>query len=674
MVMFGVDIGGTFTDSVVFDEESGELSAGKVPTTPTSLADGLMAGLDALNIDLSAVTRGIHGTTVATNAAIERTGARTVGVFTEGFRDVLAIGTGQRFTGGLFDTRFRRASPLIARSASLEVQERVQYDGAVLRPVDEDALRALLATIKEQAAEAVAVCFLNSYVNDANERSAVDMLRRELPEAFVCGSAEVLPQVREYERFTTAAFNAYLGPVVQRYVRELSHTLAARGYQRDLLIMTSNGGVSSAAQAARVPVSTVLSGAAGGVSGGSFVARVVGVDNFITFDMGGTSADVCVVKGGRTRSASHRIVSGLPLRWPQLDINTVGAGGGSIAWIDTDGRFAVGPKSAGAMPGPACYGEGGYEATVTDANVVLGRIGKDTRLGGSVSLRAELALRAVEHIARQLGDGDVNFVADGILRIADANSAAAIREISVERGEDPRLFTLLAFGGAGPMHACSVAQEVGISRVVVPSHPGNLAALGLLTSDLKHEFVQTYLSLLPEADMSVVAERLHELGKEADSLLASEGVAKRDRHIRYSLEMRYEGQAHELEIEASPDGLDQERLGAAFSTAYFQAWSYSPVDRPIQLVNLRVLAVGRAPTLTLPHLTNKTKVEKATVGIRGIYFDGKVYDTPVYRRPLLPEGAVVHGPAIVEETGSTTVIPPGWECRVDHIGNLLLES
>ena len=397
------------------------------------------------------------------------------------------------------------------------------------------------------------MCFLHSYANDAHERQAVEFLKKRLPDRFICGSAEVLPQIREYERFTTAVFNAYLGPVMKRYLGGLNEWLNEQGYKHDLLIMMNNGGVGSAAQAAQFPVTTLLSGPAGGVAAGLFLSSQTGIDDFITFDMGGTSTDVCLVKDRQPSSAVQRIVSGLPLKIPQLDINTVGAGGGSISWIDKDGRFAVGPQSAGAVPGPACYDAGGQDATVTDANLVLNRIGSETRLGGFMALRKDLAEAAVARIAEKLGSKDLNFVAEGILRIAESNVSGAIREISVERGEDPRLFTLIAFGGAGPMHGCAVAQEMGIRRVVSPNYPGNLSALGLLTSDLRHELVRTHLTLLEDADMAAVAERLGQMVKEAHSRLAGEEVAEADREVQCSLGLRYEGQAHELDVQVVPE-------------------------------------------------------------------------------------------------------------------------
>ena len=675
MLTFGVDVGGTFTDVIVFDDETGALRTAKVPSTPSNQAEGFAQGLASLGIDLAAVSRGLHGTTVATNAAIERNGAHTVGVFTRGFRDVIAIGTGQRFTGGLFNPRFRKAPGLIPRARRLEVTERMSFRGETLIAPDAADIETVVQMIAASGAAAVAVGFLHAYANDGHEQQVVATLRERLPGVFVCGSAEVLPQVREYERFMAAVFNAYLGPVMERYLSRLSRWLGEQGYDRDLLIMTSNGGVSSAAQIARFPVTAVLSGPAGGVAAGLFLSATMGIDNIITYDMGGTSTDVCLVKNRQPSTASQRIVSGLPLKIPQLDINTVGAGGGSIGWVDTDGRFAVGPQSAGAVPGPACYGTGGEAPTVTDANLVLNRIGAETRLGGFMELRKDLAEAAVARLAHQLGSSDLNFVAEGILRIAESNMSAAIREISVERGEDPRGFTLIAFGGAGPMHGCAVAEEVGIRRVISPNYPGNLSALGLLTSDLRHELVRTHLALLEQADLDAVRSRLQEMGQDAHALLAGEQVSAADREVRFALGLRYEGQAHELNVEVVPEHLDRVSLGKAFADRYFEAWSYAPSGKSVQLVTLRVTAIGRAAKLAFPRLDRVAlELEDAEIARRDVYFAGAPHDTPVYRRSRLPANTALHGPAIIEEDGSTTVVFPNWDARMDAVGNLIIEA
>lgn len=674
MQIFGVDIGGTFTDIVLFDEDTGRITAGKVPSTPENQAAGFSKGLDTLEVDLKSVRRGLHGTTVATNAAIERKGAITAGVFTNGFRDVIAIGTGQRYTGGLFNPAFQRPNPLIPRSQRLEMDERMTHRGESLSIPNDAELKRIAEEIERIDAKAIAVCFLHAYVNDAHEQKVVEFLRKRFPDRFICGSAEVLPQVREYERFTTAVFNAYLGPIMARYLGGLDELLNKKGYERELLIMTNNGGVASADHTSRFPVTAVLSGPAGGVAAGLYLSERLGIRNFITYDMGGTSTDVCLIKDGHPSTAAQRMVSGLPLKIPQLDISTVGAGGGSIAWVDKDGRFAVGPHSAGAVPGPACYGAGGREATVTDANLLLNRVSTDTRLGGFIALKRNLAEAAVGRLAEKLGSTDLNFVAEGILRIAKSNMSGAIREMSVERGEDPRSFTLFAFGGAGPMHGCAVAQEVGMRRVISPNYPGNFCALGLLTSDLRHELVRTHLALLNDIDMDAVSERLTQMAREGHALLAAEAVNESDRTITCFLSLRYEGQAHELNIEISPGQVSRSEISRTFIERYQETWAYSPTDRSVQLVNLRVTAIGKGPRLPFPKIGEQSRsLDKALIGRRSVYFAGTSHDTRVYTRSLLPAEAFVRGPVIIEEDGSTTVIPPDWEARIDEIGNIVIE-
>ncbi|MBI4182954.1 MAG: hydantoinase/oxoprolinase family protein [Proteobacteria bacterium] len=675
MAMIGVDVGGTFTDLVMHEPETGRIVAGKVPSTTGNLTEGFVQGLDRLPVRLDRVRRLLHGTTVATNAAIERKGARTAGIFTSGFRDVLAIGTGQRFTGGLFNPGFRRATPLIPRSLSFEVRERIDHRGREIAPLNQRDLAEVAARLRDVAVEAVSICFLHAYANEGHERAVETYLKDRVPNLFVCRSGDVLPQIREYERFTATAFNAYLGPVVERYLSALEDRLRGAGYGRDLLLMTSTGGVVSARHASRYPVSTVLSGPAGGVSAGLYLGRALGIENLITYDMGGTSTDVCLIKNLRPAFAAQRIVGGLPLRIPQLDINTIGAGGGSIARIEADGSFRVGPESSGAVPGPACYGRGGEQATVTDANLVLGRLSPANPLGGSLTVRPELARSAVERVAEALGLADVHRAAEGIVRVAVSNMASAIREVSIERGEDPRPFALVAFGGAGPMHGCEVAQSLGLSRVIVPLYPGNFSALGLLVSDLRHEFLRSHLTLVEEADLGTVAGLLRRMGEEGRRLLAEEGAAPSDTDIHYVLELRYRGQAHQLGVEVNPGNLTREALAADFQRLYFDTWSYRPDTTAVQIVNLRVTAVGKAPRVSLAPPTPEAsggEIGEAPKQVRRVYFGGDFHDTPIYERSRLPLQARLLGPAIIDEEGATTVVPPQWRAEVHPSGHLFL--
>ena len=676
MRSLGVDIGGTFTDIVLFDESTGEIQVAKVPSTPQNQALGFADGVETVGTQLTHVQRVVHGTTVATNAAIERRGAKTALVSTTGYGDLIEIGRGQRLTGGLFDPKFVRTPPLVPRPLRFEVQERMDATGEVHVPMDEAGVREIGRRLAELGVDAVAICSLHSYVNSAHERRMRELLAEALPDAFLCISSDVLPEYREYERFSTTVFNAYLGPLMRRYLNGMQEWLHDRGYRDDLQIMTSNAGMVAAEVAAEFPVLTILSGPAAGVSGAVSVAEATGLKNVITYDMGGTSTDVCLLKNLRPTASPARIVGGLPLKTSQLDINSIGAGGGSIGWIDTDGSFRVGPRSAGAEPGPACYGRGGEQATVADANLVLQRLGHSTLLGRRMRLHPDLALAAMNRLAAKLGVPDVYRAADGVVKVAVANMVSAIRTISIEIGEDPRDFALIPFGGAGPLHACLVAEEIGISTVVVPPHPGNLSALGLLTSDLKHELVRTHLAILHEADVERMNALLDGMEQEGRQMLSREGISEDRMEFVYSADMRYVGQGHELNVWLTRDEFDVQLMARRFHQAHLDRYTYSRDELPIQLVNLRATATGRVNKLRLQPLESRGTADAAGAlkETRDVHLEGKWVRTRVYDRERLFAGMDLRGPAIVEEMGSTTLISPGWTGRVDSVGNILLHA
>ena len=676
MRSLGVDIGGTFTDIVLFDEDTGEIQVAKVPSTPQNQALGFADGVETVGTRLTHVQRVVHGTTVATNAAIERRGAKTALVSTTGYGDLIEIGRGQRLTGGLFDPKFVRTPPLVPRPLRFEVQERMDATGEVHIPMDEAGVREIGHRLAELGVDAVAVCSLHSYLNSAHERRMRELLAEALPGAFLCISSDVLPEYREYERFSTTVFNAYLGPLMRRYLNGMQEWLHDRGYRDDLQIMTSNAGMVAAEVAAEFPVLTILSGPAAGVSGAVSVAEATGLKNVITYDMGGTSTDVCLLKNLRPTASPARIVGGLPLKTSQLDINSIGAGGGSIGWIDTDGSFRVGPRSAGAEPGPACYGRGGEEATVADANLVLQRLGHSTLLGRRMRLHPDLALAAMDRLATKLGVPDVYRAADGVVKVAVANMVSAIRTISIEIGEDPRDFALIPFGGAGPLHACLVAEEIGISTVVVPPHPGNLSALGLLTSDLKHELVRTHLAILHEADVARLNALLDGMEQEGRQMLSREGISEDRMEFLYSADMRYVGQGHELNVWLTREEFDVQLMARRFHQAHLDRYTYSRDELPIQLVNLRATATGRVNKLRLQPLESHgtTDAAGALKETRDVHIQGEWVATRVYDRERLFAGMDLRGPVIVEEMGSTTLISPGWAGRVDSTGNILLHA
>lgn len=489
MYWVGIDVGGTFTDVVVYDEQAQALAVTKTASTPEDAARGILQGLAKLGLDLRATRRITHGMTLATNAVLEGRGVKVGMVTTAGFRDVLELRRGNRTV--LYDMRYRPPLPLVPRSRVHEVAERTLFDGTVLQPVARQEVQEVAARLKAQEVAAVAVCFLHSYVNAANEQAAAAVIQEHLPGAFVCTSAEVVPEFREYERFSTTVLNAYVGPLLDGYLRHLERALRARGYGAELAIVTSSGGLMSATHARRFPVKSMLSGPAAGVAAAAYLGRLAGYSHLITYDMGGTSTDVCLIENGRPTLTAERPIAGYPNKTLQIDINTIGAGGGSIAWLDAGQRLCVGPRSAGAVPGPACYDQGGTEATVTDAQLLLNRLSPTKPLGGEIALKRSRAQAALAALARQLPGLDAYRLAEGIIRLAVAKMTGAIKEITIARGRDPRDFVLFAYGGAGPMHAAQIASELGIRTVVVPPAPGNFSALGMLVSDLRQDFVRT---------------------------------------------------------------------------------------------------------------------------------------------------------------------------------------
>lgn len=670
----GVDVGGTFTDVVVYDETRGTLEVAKAPTSPADPTQGLLHVLAKLGVALPETGRVVHGTTIGTNAILERKGA-TVGVLTtRGFRDTLEIARTNRTV--LYDIRARKPAPLVPRHRILEVDERMAADGTVLRPLREAEVRAAterLGPMADGDGAAAVVCFLHSYANPAHERAAARLLETLLPGWFVCTSEEVLPEFREYERFSTAVLNAYIGPTVSRYLMNLRAALAARGYRGEVFITTSSGGIMTVPVAARFPVYTVLSGPAGGVAAALSVGELLGVRNLITYDMGGTSTDVCLVENLEPTLTTEQQIAGLPNRTPQIEINSIGAGGGSLAWIDASGALLVGPRSAGADPGPACYGRGGTEPTITDANLVLGRVPADVPLAGEVLLQEELARRAVGRLlGRVPGVGDVAALAHGIVRIAVARMVSAIKEISIAKGHDPRDFALLAYGGAGPMHAAFVAEELEIPRVVVPTAPGNFSAFGSLISDLRCDYVRTRLLTTRAASLGEVEAAFAELEREAREDLARQGIPAAQITVRRALGMRYVGQSWELLVRLLEAVESMAALEEAFHRAHERRYGHASRNA-VEIVNFRVTGVGAIPKPALPRWTTSGDLAGARRAVRPAYFDGGFVPVPVYARDRLAAAVAFPGPAIAEEMGATTVVPPGWTGRVGPWGELVLE-
>ena len=661
-VVVGVDTGGTFTDFVLL--EDGELRVHKVLSTPIDPASAILQGLSDLGVgeNLSAL---VHGSTVATNAVLERKGVKTGLITTEGFRDVLEIGRQTR--PKLYAIRVEREPTLVPRELRVEVTERLDELGDVLIPLDDDSVDEAISALARAGVDSVAVCLLFSFANPEHERRVV--LAARGAGFHVSASAEVLPEFREYERTSTVVLNAYVAPIMDRYLGRLEQSLPGEAILR---IMQSNGGSISAATARQEAARTLLSGPAAGVVGAAYVASAAGFERSISFDMGGTSTDVALIDGGISETTDGNI-GGHPTKLPMIDIHTVGAGGGSIAWFDSGGALRVGPRSAGADPGPAAYGRNGLEPTVTDANVVLGRLIPDAFLGGGMRLDREAALRAVNDIAERLGS-TVEEAALGMVRVANANMEAAIRVISVERGHDPRLFTLVAFGGAGPLHACELANALRIPRVLVPSTPGVLSALGMLAADILKDYVQTVMVGAEHAEGRVepVFAELEKRGRED---LSREGVDEDRTVIERYLDLRYVGQSYELLV---PYEGELEAAINEFHTAHDRRFGYSDPTERVQVVNVRLKARGVADRPRIDRETIEPNAAAEPSAVLPVVFgmDGGATElqTPIYDRATMKPGVAVSGPAIVTQYDTTTVLPPGWRLMVGATRSLIAEK
>ncbi|MCG8548205.1 MAG: hydantoinase/oxoprolinase family protein [Alphaproteobacteria bacterium] len=663
----GIDVGGTFTDILAHERHSGRLLSEKVPSIPGEQWRGVLDALTALGIDGADIDAFVHGTTIATNALLERKGAKTGLVTTQGFRDVLEIGKTRRLIGGLFDIGWQRPAPIVSRDLRLEVAERTAADGTILEPVDEAGLQALAEHFRAAGVQSVAVCLLNSYVNDANEQAVGALLRELLDGVPVSESAVLVPEQGEFERTSTCVLNAYLTPVMIAYLDTLSDSLTSRGLAAPVNIMGSNGGAMSLETAAGRVAGTFLSGPVGGVTGARRIAEMAGVSDCITFDMGGTSTDVALIRNLQPRLSHDNQIDAFPLQMPQLDIHTIGAGGGSIVWVQEDGTLAIGPQSAGAVPGPACYGRGGREATISDANLLLGRLPTARALSGGLMLDAALAADAFRALADRLETEDLTGLADAALRVAVAKMAGAVREVSVHRGFDPRDFALIGFGGAGPMHVFLVADELAIPRVVIPRFPGHLSALGQMLADVRLDSVAALGGRLGDLAVSTVRERIDPMVDRARAALIQDGISD-DRHQHaISMDMRYVGQSFTLAIPWDASDADWAPLRRAFDARHRETFGYDDPQNDAEIVNIRLVSTG---VVDKPNLRFETEsAEDALLETRRVWFDGW-RDCAVYTRPAMAVGFEFDGPAIVEEPGGTTVVPPGWSVSLHASGVL----
>lgn len=686
MKTIGVDVGGTFTDLIYVDQKTGNMGIHKVSTTPDDPSQGVMTGLKALmeqnGIDPAQVKQLLHGTTTATNAVLEAKGARAGMITNDGFRDLLHIGRHQRPDHySIMQEIPWQNRPLIQRRYRKTVPGRlIPPTGEELIALDEGAVRAAAQELKDDGVDAVAICFLFSYLNPDHELRAKAIVEEVMPDAFVTTSSSISPQFREFERFTTAALATFVGPKVGRYVANLEKALTDVGFTGEFRIMASNGGVATPRMVTENPALTMMSGLAAGVLGGVWVAAKCGRSKVITFDIGGTSADIGIAVDGVCAETDARSTSiaGFPLLMPMLDIHTIGAGGGSIAYVDQGGAFRVGPQSAGADPGPAAYGRGGTQPTVTDANLVLGRLEPGGFLGGDMGLDLEASQRAIGNLAAELGLDPLE-AAEGVLTILNANMANAIRSRTVQRGIDPREFSLVAMGGAGPLQGAEVAQMLELSEVIVPPHPGITSALGLLVADLKYDIIRTQFQVSETADLARINSEFDTMETELKARLVEDHVSSDDMTFERAGDLRYLGQGYELRVPFDAGEITNasllvvwERFHALHTSEYGHAFR----DSPIEVVNIRLTARGHAKPLDLPVHTGGGSLEDARVLTRDAVFrkDGRLetFATGVYRRDLLPLGVPLPGPAILLQKDSTTVVPPGATAEVNPTGSVII--
>lgn len=673
-----VDIGGTFTDLVAYDARSGAVTQSKALTTHRELPTGVWECLQKASITPRAAATLVHGSTIAINIAIEEKGAPTALVVTRGTRDVYKIGRQNRPEA--YNFNFKRPVPLVPRSRTFEVDERLAATGERLRVLTAQQIDEVVAAVRDSGAAAVAVCFLHSYADPVHERAVGAQLRAALPGVYVSLSHEIVREYREYERTSTTVMNAYIGPETSEYVGRMTERLAGEQFAGRFLIMQSNGGVMSPDTAKRLPVAMMESGPVGGVIAAARVGAALGVKNLITFDMGGTTAKTSLIKDNEISVAQGYHIggyaSGHPVMVPVVDIIEVGAGGGSIAWIDEVGALKLGPQSAGSEPGPICYRRGGTRPTVTDANVVLGRIGAESFLGGEMPLDVGAARRGLESSIGGPLEMSAVEAAHGIVKIAAAKMSLAVRGVSVERGYDPRDFALVAMGGAGPLHALEIARELRIPKVIVPNLPAHFSALGMLMADVRQDYVRTYYRPLADADYGAIARIYSELLVAGHATLEDAGVPPDVRRFQCSMDLRYVGQEFWLQVPVNPAQIEAADRGAIeqrFNALHEQRFGHAAEEEPLELVNVRLTAIGERPRIAFPRLAASR--ERRRIGQRSVFLDGAVQSTvcAVHRREHLAAGEWVEGPAVIEEYASTTVLFPGDRARVAETGELVVD-
>ena len=671
----GVDVGGTFTDLISFDANSDTVSIAKVLSTPENQAFGVMKALETAEANLQSVETLIHGTTVTTNALLERKISRIGLITTKGFRDVLELGRRTRpkpyGMTGVFEC-------IIPREFRLEVRERVDSDGEIIEPLNENDVAKALKLLLDNGIESLIIHFLHSYKNDIHERIAADIAKDIWPNSFItCGSA-LVTEFREYERGTTAAINAAVQPVLHNYIQRLQYQLKEEKYSKDLLVMQGNGGTVSSSIVSDEAVKTVMSGPASGVMAAAYTSMQCGFSHVVTYDMGGTSCDVGLIVDGIPQVTSElEIEYAMPIHVPMVDVHTIGAGGGSLAWVNDAGLLQVGPESAGAQPGPICYGRGGTKPTITDANLVLGRLNPESLLSvdNPVSLET-VRSKMIEDVGRNLGFKDVEETASAIIRIANMNMAGALRLVSLARGYDPRDFALFAFGGAGPLHAVSLAAELGIPKVLVPMRPGITNAVGCVVADVRHDYVNSVNVPLTQVDMDQVHDIFVSQIRAGKEIIASEGIDIEEMVIIHQVDMQFQGQTHILNFPVQSPSVSRSALQSLFEKAYWNRFNVELPEIRAVLVNLHTSVIGRRKPVPLRTLISKAKHKKklgdCIMHSRPVWFDSGWHDTPIYNREFLPPKIKFRGPAVIEQLDTTTVVEPENHAEVDKAGNLII--
>ena len=691
----GTDIGGTFTDTISIDEK-GRISMAKSSTTYKDLAIGVFNCLEeaadeykmTLGEYLGSIRFFVHGTTIATNTLLEQRGAKTGLITTKGFRDIIEMRRAHK--PDLWNLRVKPMDPIVPRYLRIGVTERIDKEGKVVTPLNEDEVREAVRLMKKEGVESIAVCTLFSFLNDVHERRIKEIIKEEYPEVYVSISSEVLPQIREFERMSATVVNAYLQPIVDKYLLSLETKLKERGLKTAPFVMQSNGGIMAFSVARIKPIHIIESGPAAGVIGATYLGHIVNINDLISFDMGGTTAKAGLVRngmpditteyevGGEVHTVTLTKKGGYPINIPVLDLSEVSGGGGSIAWIDQGGALKVGPKSAGSEPGPVSYGLGGTEPTVTDADLILGFLNKDFFLGGRMKLDYDLAYKVIkEKIADALGV-DVVRAAFGIFEVVNMNMADVLRVVTIQKGYDPREFSMIAFGGGGGVHGAFLAQDLGIPKVIVPKTASAFSALGMVESFLKHDFVHTYQGILQEANLAELNKLFSKMEKDGYELLKKEGITEEEKRAVYSMDLRYIGQHHEVTVEIPAHELEKgdiAKIEELFHKRHEALYAYSEPGSPIEIINIRVTVIGELPRTKLPEEgLGDTDPSKGYVGTRDVIYEGykNPVSTSIYRGDLLSPGNELVGPAIIEETTTTIVIPPGCKAFVDKFRNVII--